>query len=145
MAKTSSASWPTWFVVNREEKLSMIATVIGNIILGAETLGLGTLLSAMATLVQITFRQIISVVTFIINFNVSVSITLKQGKPLFEHIWGNICIIENGTKLMDIGRDRRHHTSSFIIQIDWKMRRVMKRKVFLRLDLVLRRRWEAWW
>ena len=80
---------------DREEKLLMIATIIGDIILGAETLGLGTLLSAMATLIQITFRQIICIVTYFINLDVSVRITLEQSKPLLKHVRGNISIMED--------------------------------------------------
>ena len=53
MAKGSSASRSTWFKMDRNVELRVISAIVGNIH-GAETLGTGTLLPTMTTLIDIT-------------------------------------------------------------------------------------------
>ena len=72
-----------------------------------------------------------------INFNVSVHITIKQSESLLGEVRLNIRIIEHRTESVKVCREGRHLTKVWMKQRHWKVRRVVTRLVMRRTDLVL--------
>ena len=124
--------------LHREDELLVKATVVGNILLGAETLDLGTLLTSVTRSVQISLRLIKCVVTVNIHFDLSIVITFKQRTTFLVEIWFNISIIEDLTEHMDIGSHWRHLGD--LPNVGRDVRRVVDRL----MRTVMRSTWESW-
>ena len=83
----------------------MIAAVVRSILVGLDTLDTCTLVTTMASLVQITIRLIKCVITIIVDINFSIFITLKESTSFLIEIRLDIRIIEYFSEHLDVGRD----------------------------------------
>ena len=75
----------------------MVSTVVGHFLRNT-TENLGALVATMATLVDITFRYIESVVAVRVHLDLTIYVTLKQSKSLCDKVRSNISIIEHGAE-----------------------------------------------
>ena len=85
----------------------VIAAVVGNILVGLDTLDTCTLVTTMASLVQITIRLIKCVITIIVDINFAILITLEESTSFLIEIRLDICIIEYFSEHLNVGRDWR--------------------------------------
>ena len=75
----------------------MVSTVVGHF-LRDTTENLRALVTTMATVVDITFRYIESVVAIRVHLDLAIYVTLQQSKSLCDKVRSNISIIEHGAE-----------------------------------------------